>query len=95
MPRHLLGNGSLNIFPQKETRRKIGNLLLGNAAVHTVFSWESVPRSYEGTEETRQSSRRSTTEYTRVVESSRVGSRNRQPQEWQERKWTVPRRFHV
>jgi hypothetical protein len=76
----LLGNVSLNTFPQKETRRTIGHLLLSNAAVNTVFSVGSVTRSYKGTEKTRRSSRRSTAEYTTVVESSRFESRNWQLQ---------------
>jgi hypothetical protein len=34
----LLGNGSLNTFPQKQARGTIEHRLLGNGAVNTVFS---------------------------------------------------------
>jgi hypothetical protein len=33
----LLGNGSLNTFPQKQTRGTIGHLLLGNGAVNRLY----------------------------------------------------------
>jgi hypothetical protein len=37
-PCSLLGNESLNIFPQKQARRKIGEILLGNGAVKRLVN---------------------------------------------------------
>jgi hypothetical protein len=51
-PFPLLGNGSLNTSPQKQTRGTIGHLLLGNGAVnrlcqqYRLFSVGSVTRNY-------------------------------------------------
>jgi hypothetical protein len=75
--RHRLGKH----IPATNVHATIGYPMLGNGAVNTVFSVGSVPRSYNGTE----MKRRSTAEYTTVVERSRVDSRNWQPQKWQER----------
>jgi hypothetical protein len=47
VPCPLLGNGSLNTFPQNQTRWKIGDLLLGNGSVNKLcqqyrlcFPWD-------------------------------------------------------
>jgi hypothetical protein len=53
-PCPLLGNGSLETLPQKQTRGTIGHLLLGNGALNMVFSMESVLSSYKGIEKTQR-----------------------------------------
>jgi hypothetical protein len=37
VPCPLLGNGSLNTFPQKQTRGTTGDLLLGNGALNRLY----------------------------------------------------------
>jgi hypothetical protein len=72
----LLGKGSVNTFPQKQTRGAIGRLLLGNGPVtthswqvKTVFSVRSVPKSYNRAQSEDESEYR-TTEELKWIESS-------------------------
>jgi hypothetical protein len=44
----LLGNWSLNTFPQKQTRGTVGDLLLGNRSLNTFPARKSVARQRRG-----------------------------------------------
>jgi hypothetical protein len=66
----LLGNDSLNIYPQKQTHGTIGRLLLGSVEVnrprqeYSMFSAWSVPEGYERTQTKEQKQSSSNSERT-------------------------------